>query len=147
VYNYEVSLRGDFVLPRQRSAVETLMKRTEALRIRIMPDSAGNLKQTILSATDASFKPRILNKSAPFERNVFTEPVIFRFGEQVESASRDVTFSFHIHHAVFDGISLQLLLADLISAYIHGDVLSARPEFTKCLHSYLLRRSQDSYDY
>jgi amino acid adenylation domain-containing protein len=147
VYDYEVSLRGNFDLARLRSAIENLIKRTEVLRTRIVPDPAGILKQTILSATDASLTTRILRKSFPFQQDVLMEPVVFRIADQMEGASGDVTFSVHIHHVIFDGISLHLLMNDLISAYIHGDVLSARPDFTRYLRSNMLRRSPGSYEY
>jgi hypothetical protein len=147
VWEYRISLRGDFGLDRLRTALESLIRGTESLRTSIVEDATGTLKQKILPVESEVWKGRIREGSNTSGHNFLTTPVLFLMPDQVDASARELTFSIHIGHIIFDGISWDLILKDIASAYAHDGVISTRPSFTGYLQSRLLQRSPDSYEY
>jgi hypothetical protein len=110
-------------------------------------DATGTLKQKILPVESEVWKGRIREGSNTSGHNFLTTPVLFLMPDQVDASARELTFSIHIGHIIFDGISWDLILKDIASAYAHDGVISTRPSFTGYLQSRLLQRSPDSYEY
>jgi amino acid adenylation domain-containing protein len=144
-YDYTISLRGTFTLERLRLALKNLIRQVQILRITFVTTPQGDVTQTILPMNSDLWKSRVRSSSSSLPQDVLIDPVVFKIPESDEQSSGNLTFSLHIHHAIFDGLSLRMLLEDFVDVYLHDSVRNTRPDFTTYLESRLLPRSEESY--
>ncbi|KDN37673.1 acetyl-CoA synthetase-like protein [Tilletiaria anomala UBC 951] len=105
----------------------TVVSRRPMLRTVFVPSDHGRILQLVLKASASasstaphptSFNWGVVPLMATIERGESTSP----------SLSPSPSFRLDIHHALYDGWTLKLLLADLCSAY-YNELLPERPSF------------------
>jgi amino acid adenylation domain-containing protein len=149
VYTYDFSLRGRFELDRLKRALAQLVAHTEILRSRFVKDPNGRVSQYVLSPADGECSSRIQTQEQydAGDKDVLLHPAVFVLPGLDVTNVGDLKFVLHIHHSIFDGLSLNLLLTDLINFYCNENVAETRPSFYRYLDQQLLRRSDASFTY
>jgi hypothetical protein len=72
--------------------------------------------------------------------------VLVSSGQPNGSGNATIRLTIHIHHAIFDGLSWNLLLDDLVTVFQDGK-LPIRPTFLGYLQNHLMQQSPDSIEY
>nr|ATW01304.1 Lps2 [Claviceps gigantea] len=127
----ELPLPADFHLDRLRQAWAAVAQANPILRTRMILSSAYGLLQ-VVTREDMSWITCHDEEHHKQVEVVVGRPLaqlIFHPGharERAESKARPAKLFLHIHHAIYDGYSLQLMLAQVNRAYC-GNTLDTRP--------------------
>ncbi|KAE8143595.1 hypothetical protein BDV38DRAFT_276679 [Aspergillus pseudotamarii] len=125
VFNFTLELAQDVDVDRFQNAWDTVMGANPILRTRIVCATSigGNLVQVVMRK--ASYRRSITRAG---EHSVgLGEPL---FGIQILAPDKEVAryrAVVTIHHALYDGVSLGLLLTQLSTAYYNGESLASQP--------------------
>jgi amino acid adenylation domain-containing protein len=152
LYKYVLTFRGKFASQRLQAALKTWIKKTEALRLRFSYSDEGEMFQRVISPDEEgewsfrlqenSTNEQLASKSSKWDYH--KHPVLISVLTNDATGTDLIGVGLHIHHSVFDGTSVNLLLEDLIAIYL-GNPIPTRPSFV----TYLNNRTQppDSIKY
>jgi amino acid adenylation domain-containing protein len=153
LYKYEIEIRGTFGSERLQHALHLWIENTESLRIKFEKGSSGELVQSVIQAESTEWQCRLQTHDSNEElaslssRHDFVgHPLLASLRKQSTTAPGCYVLAIQIHHSIFDGMSWNLILEDLVLTY-RGLALPARPSYIDYLHSRLLKRTPDSLNY
>ena len=153
LYKYEIQLRGTFDFERLQGALHLWIKNTESLRIKFEKLSSGVMVQSVIPADSTEWQCRLQTHTSTKELALLSSkhdfvkhPLLASLQRQSTAAPNSLVLAIQIHHAIFDGMSWNLLLDDLVLSY-RGLTLPTRPSYINYLNTRLLKRTPDSLNY
>jgi aryl carrier-like protein len=153
LYKYDIALRGGFDRARLHKALRQWVREIEALRLSFSSSGEQHITQSVISPTNKDWENCLCQHrdedqltSMSADHDFFTHPVLVSLEHNGASPSEPIRLAVHIHHGIFDGLSWNLLLDDLISAYQDGKI-PPRPSFLGYLQRHLNQRSLESIKY
>ena len=153
LYKYNIAFRGEFDLARLQRALCQWLQGIEALRLSFSRTGGQHLTQSVTAQNKiCEYALRrhqgdvdaITAMSA--SHDFIAHPVLVALTQPSVSENVPIDLVIHIHHGIFDGVSWNLLLDDLVSAYQSGS-LRTRPSFLSYLRNRLIQRPPESVDY
>jgi amino acid adenylation domain-containing protein len=153
LYKYEIRLRGTFDFEQLQLALHLWIEKTESLRIKFDKISSGAIVQSVIPADSTEWQCRLKTHASADElalvsskHDFVQHPLLASLQRQSTATPDCLILAIQIHHAIFDGMSWNLLLDDLVLAY-RGLRLPARPSYIDYLHNRLLKRTPESLNY
>jgi amino acid adenylation domain-containing protein len=150
LYRYIFTFRGTFVPQRLREALKVWIQNTEALRLTFSYSSQGDMLQSVISEHEEIWKLRLYGNDTDKQLELrssnwdfLKHPVLISVQTNEVVGSETIKMGLHIHHSIFDGMSFNHLLHDLVSIYL-GNHVPTRPSFVAYLR--LLTQSTNSSD-
>jgi aryl carrier-like protein len=153
LYKYDIVFRGGFDLTRLEEALNQWFQGTEALRLSFSSAGGEHIIQLVIDKHSTDWECRLRRHEDDDQltamsggHDLIKHPVLVSLCQPRGSGTETVRLAIRIHHGIFDGLSWNLLLDDLVSAYQHGR-LPTRPSFLGYLQNRLLQQLLESLEY
>jgi amino acid adenylation domain-containing protein len=153
LYKYEIVLRGTFDFELLQRTLHLWIENTDSLRIKFDKQASGAIFQSVIPAESTEWRCRLQTHGSNEElaslsskHDFFNNPLLASVQTKTTTAPDCLALAIQIHHSIFDGMSWNFLLQDLILAY-RGLTLPARPSYIEYLHARLLKRTPESLNY
>jgi amino acid adenylation domain-containing protein len=153
LYKYGIQFRGTFDFEQLQRALRLWIENTESLRIKFDKRASGAIVQSVIPAESKEWQCRLQDHDSNEElaslsskHDFVGHPLLASLQRQSTATPDCLILAIHIHHAIFDGITWNLLLEHLVLAY-RKLTLPTRPSYIDYLHSRLLKRTPESLNY
>lgn len=153
LFKYKITFRGVFDFEQIQQAVQVWFASIEALRINFHQVGSGELAQSLITNETTEWQERIRAHesdeevaSRSTEHDFLTHPVFASLRRSSPFSKGDVDLALHIHHSIFDGLSFDMMLDDLVEL-CQGHSLAARPSYLDYIRGRFLKHDAESLDY
>ncbi|KAM0712302.1 hypothetical protein Q7P37_011397 [Cladosporium fusiforme] len=153
LYKYNMTFRGNIAFEQLQRALRLLFENTEALRIKFHKLESGELVQTLVPTESEEWEQRLRTHDCHEEvvaksnnHDYLSHPVFASLQRSASPALAGINLVVYIHHSIFDGLSWDLMLGDLIKA-CRNHRLATRPSYLDYLNDHALQQSPDSISY
>lgn len=153
LYKYKIALRGAFDFKQIQQAVQVWFESIESLRIKFHRAEPGELTQSLITKETTEWQQRIRTHeydedvaSRSTQHDFLAHPVFVSLRESTSFPKAGVDLVLHIHHSIFDGLSFDLVLDDLVEI-CQGHKVAARPSYLDYIRGRFLKHDEESLDY
>lgn len=153
LHKYNIVFVANISIEQIQRAVHIWFCTTEAFRIKFHRLESGELVQSLTTTESPEWEQRLQahdNDQQVVERSMnhdfVSHPVFASLQKTASPELGGIHLVLHVHHSIFDGLSFDLMLNDLIEA-CQGHILVARPSFLDYLSSRSTKHISESIDY
>lgn len=153
LFKYKIAFRGAFDFEQIQQAVQVWFASIETLRIKFHQVESGEVVQSLMAKETTEWQQRIRTHesdedvaSRSTQHDFLAHPVFVSLRESTSFPKPGVDIMLHTHHSIFDGLSFDLMLDDLVEL-CQGHKVAARPSYMDYIRGRFLKHDAKSLDY
>lgn len=153
LFKYKIAFRGAFDFEQIQQAIQVWFANIETLRIKFHRVESGKLVQSLMAKETTEWQQRIRAHesdedvvSRSTQQDFLAHPVFVSLRGSSPLSKGGVDLVLHIHHSIFDGLSFDMMLDDLVEIY-QGHKGAARPSYLDYVRGRFLKHDAESLDY